>query len=63
MYSYGICHLLVFPFILFLRKAISDPEKFLWRINIQISIPNELNPSFRDPTRSAYCNPELVLSI
>ena len=30
---------------------------------IEISLPNEATPSFRDPSKSAYCDPELVLSI
>jgi len=30
---------------------------------IQISVPNEPTPMFRDHSKSAYCNPELVLSI
>jgi len=63
MYSYyGIWHPLVLLFVLFLRKAISNREKILQRIMIQIGIPNELTPLFRGPSESAYCNPELVLS-
>ena len=49
-------HLLVFPFILFLGKVIGDPAKLLWRMMIQIGIPNEATPSFRDPSKSAYCD-------
>ena len=44
-------------------EAISNPQKFLWQITIQISIPNERTPHSRDPSKSAYCDPELVSSI
>lgn len=58
MYSQGIWHPLVVPFISFLRKAIGDLEKLLRRIMTQISTPNEATTSsFRDPNKSAYCDP------
>ena len=60
---YGIWHVLVLLFILFLRKATSGPEKFLQQITIEISIPNEPTPTVQDPSKCVYCDPKLVLSI